>query len=69
MLLIGNGCITAAEEEAQMAIWSVMASPLIMGNDVRAIKGDVRDPIRCLPASEISPRPIGCFAREPAKLS
>lgn len=40
MLLIGNGCVTAAEEEAQMAVWSIMASPLIMGNDVRTIKGD-----------------------------
>ena len=31
MLLIGNGCISLAEERTQMAIWSIIASPLIMG--------------------------------------
>ena len=37
MLLIGNGCLTTAEEQTQMAIWSITASPLIMGNDVRNV--------------------------------
>jgi hypothetical protein len=37
MLLIGNGCLTTAEEQTQMAIWSITASPLIMGNDVRTV--------------------------------
>ena len=31
MLLIGNGCISEDEERTQMAIWSIIASPLIMG--------------------------------------
>ena len=35
MLLIGNDCITDAEARTQMAIWSIIAAPLIMGNDVR----------------------------------
>ena len=37
MLLIGNGCITPDEERTQMAIWSIVAAPLIMGNDPRNI--------------------------------
>jgi hypothetical protein len=37
MLLIGNGCLSADEERTQMAIWSVIASPLIMGNDMRNV--------------------------------
>lgn len=37
MLLIGNKCITEDEERTQMAIWSVIASPLIMGNDLRSV--------------------------------
>lgn len=37
MLLIGNGCITEEEERTQMAIWSISASPLIMGNDLRKV--------------------------------
>lgn len=37
MLLIGNGCISFAEEQTQMALWSVLAAPLIMGNDLRNV--------------------------------
>jgi len=37
MLLIGNGCISTDEEKTQMAIWSISASPLIMGNDLRSV--------------------------------
>lgn len=37
MLLIGNGCISEAEERTQMAIWAIIASPLIMGNDMRNV--------------------------------
>merc|ERR1719281_732505 len=40
MLLIGNGCITTAEEQTQMAIWSISASPLIMGNDLRKVSAE-----------------------------
>ena len=37
MLLIGNGCVSLEEERTQMAIWSISAAPLIMGNDPRNI--------------------------------
>jgi hypothetical protein len=37
MLLIGNECLTIAEEQTQMALWAVSAAPLIMGNDLRNI--------------------------------
>merc|ERR1712048_972192 len=37
MLLIGNDCVTLDEQRTQMAIWSVSASPLIMGNDLRTV--------------------------------
>ena len=37
MLLIGNGCVTPDEERTQMAIWAIVAAPLIMGNDPRNI--------------------------------
>ena len=36
-LIIGNDCITEAEEETQMALFAIMAAPLIMGNDARNI--------------------------------
>lgn len=37
MLIIGNDCISEDESRTQMAIWSIVAAPLIMGNDVRNI--------------------------------
>ena len=37
MLLIGNQCLTLPEEQTQMALWSISAAPLIMGNDLRNI--------------------------------
>ena len=37
MLLVGNDCITDDEAETQMAMWSLFAAPLIMGNDARKI--------------------------------
>lgn len=37
MLLIGNDCITDDEARTQMAIWSIVAAPLIMGNDARNV--------------------------------
>merc|ERR1712019_151844 len=40
MLLIGNGCIKPAEEQTQMALWSISASPLIMGNDLRKVPAE-----------------------------
>eukprot|EP01062_Namystynia_karyoxenos_P008528 TRINITY_DN129_c0_g2_i1.p1 TRINITY_DN129_c0_g2~~TRINITY_DN129_c0_g2_i1.p1 ORF type:complete len:398 (+),score=109.08 TRINITY_DN129_c0_g2_i1:87-1196(+) len=37
MLLIGNGCVTPDEERTQLALWSISAAPLIMGNDLRNV--------------------------------
>jgi len=37
MLLIGSHCLTHDEERTQMAIWSISASPLFMGNDLRNV--------------------------------
>ena len=37
MLLIGAHCITMEEERTQMAMWSISAAPLIMGNDLRNV--------------------------------
>eukprot|EP01063_Lacrimia_lanifica_P036143 TRINITY_DN7094_c0_g3_i1.p1 TRINITY_DN7094_c0_g3~~TRINITY_DN7094_c0_g3_i1.p1 ORF type:complete len:437 (+),score=56.28 TRINITY_DN7094_c0_g3_i1:72-1382(+) len=35
MLLIGNPSMTTTESQTQLAIWSILAGPLIMGNDLR----------------------------------
>jgi len=42
MLLIGNDCVTIDEQRTQMAIWSISASPLIMGNDLRSMPEEAK---------------------------
>ena len=44
MLLVGNEAegVTNVEGQTQMAIWSILAAPLIMGNDVRRISDEAR---------------------------
>ncbi|XP_044265699.1 alpha-N-acetylgalactosaminidase-like [Tribolium madens] len=43
MLIIGNYGLSYDQSVAQMAIWSVMAAPLIMSVDLRTIKPEFRD--------------------------
>jgi len=43
MLVIGAGCLSHDEEQTQMAIWAISASPLIMGNDVRRVPKQSRE--------------------------
>jgi alpha-galactosidase len=42
MLLAGNDCVTDLEAQTQMAIWSMVAAPLIMGNDLRNVSESMR---------------------------
>merc|ERR1712070_647545 len=42
MLLIGNTCINDDEARTQMAIWSISAAPLIMGNDLRNVSDSAK---------------------------
>uniref|UniRef100_A0A8C6TP47 Alpha-galactosidase n=1 Tax=Neogobius melanostomus TaxID=47308 RepID=A0A8C6TP47_9GOBI len=37
MLVIGNFGLSHAQQESQMALWAIMAAPLIMSNDLRDI--------------------------------
>jgi alpha-galactosidase len=43
MMLIGNGGMTNDESRTNMTLWSILAAPLIIGNDVRRMTPDVRD--------------------------
>jgi alpha-galactosidase len=41
MLEIGNGGMTDAEYRTHMALWSILAAPLLAGNDLRDIKPSI----------------------------
>ncbi len=37
ILEVGNGALTANEEKLQMSLWSILAAPLLAGNDLRTM--------------------------------
>jgi hypothetical protein len=59
MLLIGNNCITPDEERTQMAIWSIVAAPLIMGNDMRNVSAASKAILMNPDAIAIDQDPLG----------
>jgi len=59
MLLIGANCITEVEERTQMAIWSISASPLIMGNDLRNVSEASKAILLNRDAIAVSQDPLG----------
>ena len=63
MLLIGNGCLSHAEEQTQMALWSVWAAPLIMGNDLRNVSAASRAILQNKGAIAVDQDPLGKMGR------
>jgi len=59
MLLIGAHCVTEQEERTQMAIWSISASPLIMGNDLRNVSVASKAILLNKDAIAVSQDPLG----------
>jgi alpha-galactosidase len=50
MLEVGNGFLTEAEEKAHFSLWSILAAPLIAGNDLRKMS---KRTIKILTAKEV----------------
>ena len=45
MLEVGNG-MSAAEDRTHFVMWSMLASPLILGNDIRKMSKELHELIR-----------------------
>lgn len=43
MLEIGNGGMTVQEYRTHMTLWSMLAAPLILGNDIRHMSADIKE--------------------------
>lgn len=43
MLQVGNGKLTDNEARTQMTMWSIMAAPLLTGNDIRKMTATIKD--------------------------
>lgn len=46
MLEIGNGGLNHFEEETHFALWAILASPLMLGNDLRTIKPETLEIVK-----------------------
>ena len=42
-LIIGNFGLSYDQARVQMAVWAIMAAPLIMSNDLRVIKDEFKE--------------------------
>jgi alpha-galactosidase len=43
MLEIGNGGMNNDEYKTHMSLWCILAAPLLAGNDLRSMGGEIRD--------------------------
>jgi len=43
MLEVGNGGMTTTEYRAHFSMWAILAAPLMAGNDLRSMSGDIHD--------------------------
>ena len=43
MLEVGNGGMSITEYRAHFSMWCLLAAPLMAGNDIRSMTGDIRD--------------------------
>ena len=56
---VGERCVSLVEEQTQMAIWAISASPLIMGNDMRHVAKDSMEILLNEHAIAVSQDPLG----------
>lgn len=56
---VGERCVSLVEEQTQMAIWSISASPLIMGNDMRKVAPESMEILLNEHAIAVSQDPLG----------
>lgn len=43
MLIIGNYGLSVDQSKSQMAIWAILAAPLIMSNDLSAVRPEFKE--------------------------
>lgn len=63
MLIIGNFGLSLDQARTQMALWAIMAAPLIMSNDLRALSDDARAILQNQVAIFINQDPRGVQGR------
>lgn len=59
MLEVGNGTLTTTESRAHLALWAILAAPLMAGNDVRVMSDEVREILTAAEVVAIDQDPLG----------
>lgn len=63
MLIIGNFGLSYEQSKAQMALWSIMAAPLLMGNDLRNLDPAMKDILLAREVIAVNQDPLGIQGR------
>lgn len=59
MLIIGNFALSLEQAKAQMALWCIMAAPLLMGNDLRNIAPEMKAVLTAAEVVAVDQDPLG----------
>ena len=69
MLIIGNFGLSYGQSKAQMALWSILAAPLIMSVDLRTIKPEYSDILKNKNLIAINQDKLGIMGKRITKLN
>jgi alpha-galactosidase len=64
MLEVGNGELTYEENKAHFSLWSILAAPLMMGNDIRDMTPEVHAILTNAEAIAVNQDPLGRQGRK-----
>ncbi len=67
MLEVGNGGMTTEEYRAHFSLWSILAAPLIAGNDLREMKPEIHDILTNKDVIAVDQDPLGKEGRRVLK--
>jgi alpha-galactosidase len=67
MLEVGNGGMTADEYRAHFSLWSILAAPLLAGNDLRDMKSEIHDILTNKEVIAVNQDPMGRQGRRVKK--
>lgn len=59
MLEVGNGTLSYEENKAHFSVWSLLAAPLILGNDIRYMPPEIRAIITNKEVIAVNQDPLG----------
>jgi alpha-galactosidase len=63
MLEVGNGSLTADENKSHLAMWAMLASPLLAGNDLRSMPTAVKALLTNVEVIAVDQDPLGAQAK------